>query len=967
MEHLTVNDLTRTFFVVAVVENKDRKGYPISIGSTSNFSGSFSTGEYSNHQNHRGLVSTEGVFQKILDLSLGNTGGMFTGPIRTTSLPNHGPDHGWGSRTDYRMRKLKMPLFNRDDVYDWVYQAERFFGIQGLVTTGECLRAAMMCLEGPTLMGRPEIITVFKKMAAQLPGLQEEVQERIFIKGLKPDLRVVVRTQNPAGVRQAMELALLIDEAGKGGAAIQPNKVGGGVLQTSIGATRVGTGKAPFKRMTEAEMADKRAKGLCYQCDEKYGPGHRCLERALQVLWVGEDEDEEDEDKGEEHTHLDMVEWGNSQFLICEIGRTPKCDGHGDTTNWGGLGQWEVRNKCRDVSRPEIKITRASGNTTRGGRAAPWGRLFTGPGTGTGRHCRRLHGVIGRFGWPQNARILGYYQKFVRGYGKITRALTDLLKKDSFQWTEEATQAFRKLQTAMTQVPVLALPDFSKRFTVETDASGHGVGAVLMQEGKPIANFSQVLGPRAQKSAYKRKLMAIVMAVQKWRPCLLGCQFTVITDQKSLKFLLEQRTVPGEHQRWVSKLSGYDFEIIYRPRKKNGAADALSRRGDETDLGMLSVTSTRLSDEQQQAVNTDLEIVALKGRIDLGELGPEGCNIVDGMVRYQGRLVLPRTSLVVTHVFNQTHGSMIGGHEGIQKTYQRLSREFYWVGMSQDVAKMVAECDVCQRNKHSNLSHVGLLQPLSLPQRIWEDLTIDIIDGLPKLSGYSVILVVVDRLNKSAHFVSLKHPYTAASVATIFIREIVRLHGTAYHPQTDGQTEVVNWSHETYLRCFALTRPKEWAKWLPWVEYWYNTSYHLTIRMTPFKILYGRDPPRLISYDHRTALTFEIMKAQADGKRRDVSLEVAYKLKLPSGSVIHPVFHVSQLRKTIGGQQVTSEFLAGGDIMENMEPEAVIGSHIVDEQREVLIGWKGLLAFEATWELYEQMMKQFPHFHLEDK
>nr|GEV59653.1 putative mitochondrial protein [Tanacetum cinerariifolium] len=391
---------------------------------------------------------------------------------------------------------------------------------------------------------------------------------------------------------------------------------------------------------------------------------------------------------------------------------------------------------------------------------------------------------------------------------------------------------------------------------IETDASGHGVGAVLMQKGKPVAYFSQVLGPRAQmKSVYERELMAIVMAVQKWRPYLLGRQFTVITDQKSLKFLLEQRMVPGKHQRWVSKLSGYDFQIIYRRGKENGAADALSRHGDETDLGMLSVASTGLSDEQQQAVNTDPEIVALKGRIDLGELGPEGYNIVDGMVRYQGRLVLPRTSPVVTHVFNQTHGSVIGGHEGIQKTYRRLSREFYWVGMRRDVAKMVAECDVCQRNKYSNLSHAGLLQPLSLPQRIWEDLTMDFIDGLPKSSGYSVILVVVDR----------ERDRTLAELKSQFLR--------AQH----------------------------------------------------------------------------IMKAQADGKRRDVSLEVGDKVYLK----LHPYRQTSvaqrtnqklapryygpyEMRKAIGGQQVTSELPAGGDIMENMKPEEVIGSRIVDEQREAI-------------------------------
>lgn len=299
----------------------DSQGYPLPPGATGVFSGPFSTGEYSNHQNRRVPVSTEGVFQNFSDFSLGSTGGIFTGPGQTTPLPNHGFDRGWGSGTDYRLRKLKMPLFNGDDVYDWVYQAERFFDIQGLFTTGERLRAAMMCLEGPALSWyrwsttkepfrtweelksgmlirfqssqagslheqffsisqngtARDYVTMFEKMAAQLPGLSEKVQEGVFIKGLKPDLRVAVRTQRPVGVTQAMELAVLIDEAaGKGVATKSLNKSGGGALRTSTG----GTGRVPFKRMTEAEMADKRRKGLCFQCDGQFGPGHRCLEKS---------------------------------------------------------------------------------------------------------------------------------------------------------------------------------------------------------------------------------------------------------------------------------------------------------------------------------------------------------------------------------------------------------------------------------------------------------------------------------------------------------------------------------------------------------------------------------------------------------------------------------------------------------------------------------------------------------------
>jgi hypothetical protein len=190
--------------------------------------------------------------------------------------------------------------------------------------------------------------------------------------------------------------------------------------------------------------------------------------------------------------------------------------------------------------------------------------------------------------WPQpkNLKILrgflgltGYYRKFVKNYGKIVAPLIALLKKNSFTWTPAATQAFQTLKMAMCTTPVLALPDFTKTFVLECDASRKGIGVVLMQEGWPLAfNSKQLSEINLGKSIYEKEMLVILHVIDLWHPYLLGKHFQIKTDYQSLKYFLEQDISSSEQQKWVTKLFGYDYEIIYKKVKDNVVADALSQK-----------------------------------------------------------------------------------------------------------------------------------------------------------------------------------------------------------------------------------------------------------------------------------------------------------------------------------------------------------------------------------------------------
>jgi hypothetical protein len=247
----------------------------------------------------------------------------------------------------------------------------------------------------------------------------------------------------------------------------------------------------------------------------------------------------------------------------------------------------------------------------------------------------------------------------------------------------------------------LRLPNFTKPFTIECDASGLGIGAVLMQEGQPIAFMSQTLKGKALfYSTYEKELLSLVLALQKWRPYLLGQSFKIKTNQQSLKFLLEQKVGTVTQQRWMSKLLGYDFVIEYKRGKENKVADALSRVFEELAVlveatcSLISFPSLTWLKELKLSYDSDPGTTELLHKLQLGEDVPKGYMLKQGFIMKKGRIFIVKNSPFKGKILDYIHNSPQAGHFGYRKTVQRAKADFYWEGMRKDIRKMVRECPI---------------------------------------------------------------------------------------------------------------------------------------------------------------------------------------------------------------------------------------------------------------------------------
>ncbi|KKF92157.1 Retrotransposable element Tf2 155 kDa protein type 1 [Ceratocystis platani] len=413
-----------------------------------------------------------------------------------------------------------------------------------------------------------------------------------------------------------------------------------------------------------------------------------------------------------------------------------------------------------------------------------------------------------------------FYRRFIRDFSSLVAPLTRLTKKDvPFLWDSACESAFQTLKDHFSSAAILAHFDWDKDVILETDASDYVSAGVMSQRDddgtlRPVAFFSKKhSAAECNYEIYDKELLAIIRCFEEWRPELEGAPspVKVITDHRNLEYFMSTKQLNRRQARWSELLSRFNFHIVYRPGKLGGKPDSLTRRSEdlpkEGDDRLLHQSQTVLKNHNLPlgaSRQTRLNQIVLPTTLQelfraaydsdpvpraalAAILNPETsrlptltlaeCSEREGYLYVRDRLYVPESDALKAELLRLYHDSPVSGHPGRSKTYDLLSREYYWPGIARYVARWVRQCHTCRRATPFRDGQKGLLRPLPIPERAWRDISVDFITHLPKSNGYDAILVIVDRLTKMRHLVPCHGNCNAEDTARLYLKNVWKLHG----------------------------------------------------------------------------------------------------------------------------------------------------------------------------------------------
>ncbi|WVZ62795.1 hypothetical protein U9M48_012497, partial [Paspalum notatum var. saurae] len=601
--------------------------------------------------------------------------------------------------------------------------------------------------------------------------------------------------------------------------------------------------------------------------------------------------------------------------------------------------------------------------------------------------------------------LAGYYRRFIKDFSKIAKPMTALTQKNAkFAWSSKCEEAFGTLKKLLTSAPVLAQPDITKPFDVYCDASGSGLGCVLMQEGRVIAYAScQVRKHEVNYPTHDIELLVVVYALKKWRHYFLGNTCHIYTDHQSLKYIFTQPELNMRQRRWLELIKDYDLEVHYHPGKANVVATALSRKAhcnfiearptvrvlccEIGEIEMPTALETELYNLVLEPTIKDQIIAAQKQDKGMTHIRDEihdkkkACFKLDeeGVLWFKHRLVVPKDMELRKKILDEAHTSMFTLHPGSNKMYQDLKQKFWWTRIKREIAKYVSECDVCQRVKADHLKPAGMLQPLAVPAWKWEDIHMDFIVGLPRTpKGYDSIWVIIDRFTKSAHFIPVKTTYRAnfaynnSYQKSLEMTPFEALYGrrcrtplnwsesgerVTFSPNLVTQAEKqVKFIHDNLKR--AQSRQKSYSDKRRRLLV-FEKDDHVYLKVSPMKGVHrfgvkGKLAPRYVG-------PFKITEQCGP---------VAYRLELPPHlAAVHDVFHVLQLKKCLRVPEKvidTSQIQIQPDLTYEEKPIKILDQKQRSTRRRTInfykVQWSNHSEEEATWEQEEFLRTKYPGF-----